>query len=67
VAELRRALAVIQTAAIAAVAVTFASYCGHFLPLSPRGAQLLAVGAIAALTAVNVLGVREGAWSRRTS
>ncbi len=52
--------AVIQTAAIAAVAVAFASYFGHFVPLSPAGAQLVAIGAIAGLTAVNVLGVREG-------
>jgi APA family basic amino acid/polyamine antiporter len=52
--------AVIQTAAIAAVAVGFATYFAHFVPLSPGGAQLVAVGAIAALTLVNVLGVREG-------
>src|SRR5215470_11574184 len=52
--------AVIQTASIAAVAVGFASYFGHFVPLSPGGAQLLAIAAIAALTAINVLGVREG-------
>jgi APA family basic amino acid/polyamine antiporter len=57
-------LVVIQTAAIAAVAVAFASYCGHFLPLSPRGAELVAVAAIATLTAVNVWGVREGVWTQ---
>jgi APA family basic amino acid/polyamine antiporter len=57
-------LVVIQTAAIAAVAVAFASYCAHFLPLSPLGTQLLAVAAIAVLTAVNVLGVREGVWTQ---
>jgi APA family basic amino acid/polyamine antiporter len=57
-------LVVIQTASIAAVAVAFASYWGHFLPLSPRGAELVAVAAIAALTAVNVLGVREGVWTQ---
>src|SRR5256885_988633 len=51
---------VIQTASIAAVAVGFASYFGHFVPLSPRGAEGLAICAIAALTPVNVLGVREG-------
>ena len=39
--------AVIQTAAIAAVAVAFASYFGHFVSLSPRGVQLLAIFAIA--------------------
>jgi len=37
---------------------------GHFLPLSPRGAELVAVAAIAALTGVNVLGVREGVWTQ---
>jgi len=57
-------LVVIQTASIAAVAVAFASYWGHFLPLSPRGAELVAVAAIAALTGVNVLGVREGVWTQ---
>ena len=57
-------LVVIQTAAIAAVAVAFASYCGHFLPLSPRAADLVAIAAIAALTGINVLGVREGVWTQ---
>lgn len=57
-------LVVIQTAAIAAVAVAFASYCGHFLPLSPLLTQLLAVASIALLTAVNVAGVREGVWTQ---
>jgi basic amino acid/polyamine antiporter, APA family len=52
--------AVIQTAAIAAVAVAFASYCAHFVPLSPLGIQLLATCAIVAFTLLNVLGVREG-------
>jgi len=51
---------VIQTASIAAVAVGFASYFGHFVPLSPHAAEGLAICAIAALTLVNVLGVREG-------
>ena len=57
-------LVVIQTASIAAVAVAFATYWGHFLPLSPLGAELVAVAAIAALTGVNVLGVREGVWTQ---
>jgi basic amino acid/polyamine antiporter, APA family len=51
---------VIQTASIAAVAVGFASYFGHFVSLSPPAAEGLAICAIAALTLVNVLGVREG-------
>jgi APA family basic amino acid/polyamine antiporter len=51
---------VIQTAAIAAVAVAFAAYVGHFVPLSPTGERLVATAGIAALTGLNVLGVREG-------
>src|SRR3954452_11620227 len=44
---------VIQTPAIAAVGVAFATYCGHFVALSPRAAQLVAVVVIALLTALN--------------
>jgi APA family basic amino acid/polyamine antiporter len=51
---------VIQTAAIAAVGVAFATYCGHFVALSALAAQLVAVVIIALLTALNVLGVRQG-------
>jgi APA family basic amino acid/polyamine antiporter len=51
---------VIQTAAIAAVGVAFAAYLGHFFPHGPLGDQLVASCAIAALTLLNVLGVREG-------
>jgi len=57
-------LVVIQTSAIAAVAVAFATYCGHFLSLTPRETEMVAVAAIAALTAVNVRGVREGVWTQ---
>jgi APA family basic amino acid/polyamine antiporter len=52
--------AVIQTAAIAAIAVAFATYCGHFLSLSGLEIQLLAACLIVVLTAINVLGVRDG-------
>jgi APA family basic amino acid/polyamine antiporter len=55
---------VIQTGSIAAVAVAFATYLGHFVPLSDLGVQLVAVLCIGALTAINVLGVREGAWTQ---
>src|SRR5262249_20625842 len=51
---------VIQTAAIAAVAMAFAAYLGHFVPHSARGDELVASLAVAALSALNVLGVREG-------
>jgi basic amino acid/polyamine antiporter, APA family len=51
---------VIQTAAIAAVGVAFATYCRHFFDLSPLGVQLLAAAIVAVLSALNALGVREG-------
>ncbi len=51
---------VIQTAAIAAVAVAFASYCGHFITLSGGSPQVVAAATIAVVTGLNALGVREG-------
>lgn len=53
--------AVINTGAIAAVAVTGAEYVGHFTPLTPLGADLVAVAGVWALTAVSCLGIRPGA------
>lgn len=55
---------VIQTGSIAAVAVAFATYLGTFVALGDLGVKLVAVIAIAALTGVNILGVREGAWTQ---
>lgn len=52
---------VIQTGSIAAVAVAFATYLGHFVPLGAAGSKLVAIGAIALLTLVNLIGVRAGA------
>lgn len=46
---------------IAALAVAFGTYAGFFLPLSGLGIKLFAVGTVAFLTAINVLGVRQGA------
>jgi APA family basic amino acid/polyamine antiporter len=46
---------------IAAIALVFARYVGVFVPLDDLAQHLVAVGAIAALTAVNYLGVRHGA------
>jgi APA family basic amino acid/polyamine antiporter len=54
-------LLVIATGAIAAVAVTFASYAAPLLGLGERARTPLAVGAIAALSLVNAAGVRPGA------
>jgi basic amino acid/polyamine antiporter, APA family len=48
------------------LAVTFSIYAGYFLPLSPVASKALSVALIAALSAVNYLGVQEGAWVQRT-
>jgi APA family basic amino acid/polyamine antiporter len=56
------AFAVINTASIAAVAVGFATYLGFFLPLGGAGVKLAAVLSIVALTLINCLGVKAGAW-----
>jgi APA family basic amino acid/polyamine antiporter len=51
---------VMHSGILAAIAVVFARYLGYLVPLSPWGEKLAAAGAILALTAVNVLGVRPG-------
>ncbi len=43
------------------LAVTFSIYAGYFLPLSPVTAKLVSIALIAFFSAVNYLGVREGA------
>jgi basic amino acid/polyamine antiporter, APA family len=48
------------------LAVTFSIYAGYFLPLTAATSKLTAVALIAAVSAVNYLGVREGAWVQRT-
>jgi APA family basic amino acid/polyamine antiporter len=48
------------------MAVTFSIYAGYFVPLTPLEAKALAVALIAVLSAVNYLGVKEGAWVQRT-
>lgn len=55
---------VINPASIAAIAVGFATYAGHFVPLDARGIKLVAIGSILALTALNCLGVRLGATTQ---
>src|SRR4051812_46078929 len=54
-------LLVIATGAIAAVAVTFASYMAALIGLVPAARLPLAVGAILLLSAVNYIGVKPGA------
>jgi APA family basic amino acid/polyamine antiporter len=45
---------------VAAIAVVAARYVGTWVPLGDAGTRAVAVAAIAALTAVNVAGVRQG-------
>jgi basic amino acid/polyamine antiporter, APA family len=48
------------------LAVTFSIYVGYFLPLSAAAAKALSIALIAVLSAVNYVGVQEGAWVQRT-
>ena len=52
---------VINPASIAAIAVGFAGYVGHFTPLTHAGIKWVAIASIVALTVLNILGVRAGA------
>ncbi|HEY6110426.1 MAG TPA: amino acid permease [Gemmatimonadales bacterium] len=52
---------VVNPASIAAIAVGFAGYVGHFTPLSGPGVKAVAVASILALTALNIRGVKAGA------
>ena len=54
-------LLVVATGAIAAVAVTFASYAMPLVGLEARHANLVAGGAILVFTVINYLGIRPGA------
>ncbi|HTX33392.1 MAG TPA: amino acid permease [Bryobacteraceae bacterium] len=47
------------------LAVTFSIYAGYFFPLTPAAAKGLAVALVAVLSAVNYIGVQEGAWVQR--
>jgi APA family basic amino acid/polyamine antiporter len=53
-------LLLIQGGGLAAVAITFSQYALRLVGASPDGATALAVGALALLAAVNVLGVKPG-------
>ena len=57
-------LGAIASGAIAAVAVTFAGYASPLLGVPDAWRTALAVGAIALLTLVNVVGVAPGAWTQ---
>jgi APA family basic amino acid/polyamine antiporter len=55
------AFAVINTASIAAVAVTSATYLGYFFPLNPVAIKVVAIASILLLTLINCFGVKLGA------
>jgi APA family basic amino acid/polyamine antiporter len=55
------AAVIINPAAIAFVAVGFATYLGYFLPADAWGVKLVAVGSILLLTGLNFFGLRTGA------
>ena len=46
--------------------VTFSIYVGHFIPLTPFMSKIVSLVLLALLSAVNVIGVQEGAWVQRT-
>ena len=45
-----------------ALSVAFATYFGYFVPVGPAGAKAVAIGGLLALTAINVAGVKAGAF-----
>ncbi|MDP6034032.1 MAG: amino acid permease [Candidatus Marinimicrobia bacterium] len=55
------AVAVINTASIAAVGVAFSEYLGFFIPMSTLSIQLIAVLMIIILTIINIIDVKSGA------
>src|SRR5688572_7973635 len=55
-----------HTGIIAALAMVFARYVGHFVPLGDGGLRLVAVGAIVILSAVNYASVRQGSALQTT-
>ena len=56
------AVAVINTASIAAVGVAFSEYLGFFFPISDASIKGIAVGTIVLLTIINIVDVKSGAW-----
>jgi APA family basic amino acid/polyamine antiporter len=60
------ALLVMDPGLTAALAVGMTSYAGYMLNLSPVGSKAVAVSAIILLAAVNMIGVRPGAWLLRS-
>ncbi|MGB9179431.1 MAG: amino acid permease [Pyrinomonadaceae bacterium] len=59
------ALLVMDPGITAALGVGLASYVGYSLKLSPTGMKAVAIGAILLMAAINIRGVRLGAWLLR--
>jgi APA family basic amino acid/polyamine antiporter len=55
-----------HTGIIAALAMVCARYVGHFIPLGDAGIRVVAITAIAALSAVNYASVRQGSALQTT-
>ena len=55
---------VINPASIAAIAVAFATYLGHFVSLDAWGIKTVAIASIAALTILNSIGVKPGTMTQ---
>ncbi len=58
-------LLVMDPGITAALAVGMASYLGYVLHLSPVALKLIAIAAVLALAAINIMGVSLGAWLMR--
>jgi basic amino acid/polyamine antiporter, APA family len=52
---------VFASAAVATLAVAFAAYLNEFVPLSPWCAKVVAIGMIAVIAVINVVGTRKSA------
>jgi APA family basic amino acid/polyamine antiporter len=59
------ALLVLDPGLTAALAVGMAGYVGYVLNVSPLATKLVAIGAVWLLAAINIFGVRLGAWLLR--
>lgn len=57
-------MTVIQTGSIAILAFVFGDYASQLLRLGEYSSSLYAGGAIALLTGLNILGIRQGKWTQ---
>ena len=56
---------VVLAGGIGFLAVSFSIYLGQFVQLTPAAAKVISISLIAVLSAVNYIGVKEGAWVQR--